>query len=230
MNHDGKVTHDEWLKADAPTSSWGAFNKKPLVQKHGYITLFDFLTDDAPGTIDTNCDGEVSLDEFLATKKMAPPSGGAPGGAGGPGGAPGGAAPQGGAPGGPGGPGGGSTVKLHPDPTAPREALPEGTYSKTAPGKYPPYPDGGVADPTPLFNSLDANHDGKVTHEEWTKAGAPEKLWQALAAKERVKAHGYITLYDLVMNPKEVQITGIDTNQDGYITLEELLATKSWKK
>jgi hypothetical protein len=252
LNHDGKVTHDEWLKTEVPTTSWGAFMKKALVQKQGYITLYDFLTDDAPGTIDTNCDGAVSLEEFLATKKMAAPGGAAPSGAGGqgaaaggaagaPGGGQGGEAPQGGAAGGAGGPGGAaggsggsgggaSTVKLHPDPTAPREALAEGTYTKTAPGQYPPYPDAGAADPSPMFNSLDANHDGKITHEEWKKAGAPESLWQALAAKERVKLNGHITLYDLVMNTKEVQINGIDTNEDGTISLAELLATKSWKK
>jgi Ca2+-binding EF-hand superfamily protein len=233
LDHDGKVTHDEWVETEAPTPSWSAFMTKALVQKHGYVTLFDFLTDDAPGSIDSNCDGKVTLEEFLATKSMAPPGGGDAGGAGGPGGAPDGAAGgppgggdmQGGAPGG----GGAQTTATHPSPTEPRDGLPEGSYSKTAPGQYPPYPDGGAADPVPMFNAIDANHDAKVTHEEWQQAGAPDDLWQALAEKPRIKANGVVTAYDLVMNPDEVQIDGIDTNEDGCISLDELLANKQWK-
>jgi hypothetical protein len=94
---------------------------KPNVKKNGYITLEDFLSDSPPGGIDTNCDGKITLEEFLATKKWkmgGPPQGGGVAKAGAKGsakaGAPG-AAPAGapgGAPGGgPGGPGGASAVK-----------------------------------------------------------------------------------------------------------------------
>jgi len=248
LNHDGKLTNEEWQKVEAPESSWQAFNKKPLVQKHGYITLFDFLTDSPPGGIDTNCDGAFSLDEFLATKKMGAPGGGAPGGAPGgaarQGGAPGGAAPQGGAPGGaapqggaPGGaarqggaPGGAQSADSKqakpPSPTAPREALAKGSYATDGPGKCPPYDDGGIADPTPMVSAIDLNHDGKLTHEEWQKVGAPEPSWNSFMGKARVKKNGYVTLYDFVFDTPP---NGIDTNCDGTFSLDEFLATKSWK-
>jgi hypothetical protein len=233
-NHDGKITREEWTKAEAPEPSWNAFQTKALVKQHGYITLFDFLTDTPPNGIDTGCKGYMTLDDFLATKKMAGPPGGGAGGPGGPGGAPGGA--QGGAPGGAGGPGGpggdaqgnsqAESEKKTPKPHAPRTALAPGTYSTDAPGKCPPYPEGGIADPTPLFEAIDKNHDGKLTYDEWQAAGAPEPSWKAFMSKPRVKKNGYITLYDFVMDTPP---GGIDTNCDGYISLDEFLATKKWK-
>jgi hypothetical protein len=207
LNHDGKATQEEWKKVEAPEPSWQAFMKKPLVIKHGYVTLFDFLTDSPPGGIDTNCDGEFSLDEFLATKQMKMGGGDA--------GGPGGAAPQGGA-----------AQATAPSPTAPREALPKGSYSTDGPGTCPPYSDGGIADPSPLFNGIDANHDSKLTYAEWQAAGAPEPSWNAFQTKPRVKKNGYITLYDFVMDSPP---GGIDTNCNGEMSLDEFLATKTWK-
>jgi hypothetical protein len=226
LNHDGKLTQEEWKKVEAPEPSWQAFMKKALVQKHGYITLFDFLTDSPPGGIDTNCDGEFSLDEFLATKKMKMGGGdsGGPGGASG--GAPQGAAPQGAAPAAGGASQGAASSTKTITPTAPREALPKGSYSTDGPGTCPPYSDGGIADPTPLFNAIDTNRDGKLTQAEWKAAKAPEPSWNAFMSKPRVKKNGYITLYDFVMDTPP---GGIDTNCDGEFSLDEFLATKTWK-
>lgn len=222
LNHDGKLTSEEWQKVEAPESSWQAFMKKPLVQKHGYITLFDFLTDSPPNGIDTNCDGAFSLDEFLATKKMGSARGGNSGAASG--GAPGGEPKQAGARGG--AQSADSKQAKPPSPTAPREALAEGSYSTDAPGKCPPYDDGGIADPTPMVNAIDLNHDGKLTQEEWQQVGAPESSWNSFMGKARVKKNGYVTLYDFVFDTPP---NGIDTNCDGQFTLDEFLATKSWK-
>ena len=228
LNHDGKLTSEEWKKVEAPESSWQAFMKKPLVQKHGYITLFDFLTDSPPNGIDTDCDGAFSLDEFLATKKMGAPSGreqsGTSGGAARQGGAPGGAAQRNGAPAGT--KSADSKQTKPPSPTAPREALAKGSYSMDAPGKCPPYDGGGIADPAPMVNAIDLNHDGKLTREEWQQVGAPEPSWNAFMSKPRVKKNGYITLYDFVFDTPP---NGIDTNCDGQFTLDEFLATKNWK-
>ncbi|MCC7463664.1 MAG: hypothetical protein IT480_14520 [Gammaproteobacteria bacterium] len=56
------------------------------IAAQGYITRADFLAESPPNGIDTDCDGKITMAEFLATKKwqMGPP----PGGAGGPGGPP----------------------------------------------------------------------------------------------------------------------------------------------
>jgi hypothetical protein len=93
-------------------------------------------------------------------------------------------------------------------------------------GVCPPYPDGRKGDPTPLFNALDANHDGKITREEWVAAGAPEPSWKAFNTKETVKKNGYITLEDFLNDSPP---GGIDTNCDGKFSLDEFLATKKWK-
>ena len=98
-NKDGKLTEAEWKKAEAPEPSWNMFMGKEAIKKQGYITRQQFLDEAPPNGIDTNCDGKITLEEFLATKKWNMGGGGAPGG---PGGAPG--AGPGGAPGaGPGG-------------------------------------------------------------------------------------------------------------------------------
>jgi hypothetical protein len=40
-----------------------------VCRRQGYITREDFLTDTPPNGIDTNCDGRITLGEFLATRK-----------------------------------------------------------------------------------------------------------------------------------------------------------------
>jgi hypothetical protein len=93
-NKDGKMTEEEWKKAEAPEPSWNMFMSKENIKKQGYITRQQFLDETPPNGIDTNCDGKITLEEFLATKKMnmggGGPGAGAPGSApaGGPGGAP----------------------------------------------------------------------------------------------------------------------------------------------
>ena len=92
-NKDGKLTKEEWKKAEAPEPSWNMFMGKENVKKQGYITHQQFLDETPPNGIDTNCDGKITLEEFLATKKWnmgGGGPGGAPGGApaGGPGGTP----------------------------------------------------------------------------------------------------------------------------------------------
>jgi hypothetical protein len=95
-NKDGKMTKEEWQKAEAPEPSWNMFMGKENIKKQGYITRQQFLDETPPNGIDTNCDGKITIQEFLATKtSMGGPGGGPGGGQGGPGGAP------GGAPGGP---------------------------------------------------------------------------------------------------------------------------------
>ena len=44
--------------------------------------------------------------------------------------------------------------------------------------------------------------------------------------KEKIKAQGYITRVDFI---NETPPNGIDTDCDGFITLEEFLATKKWE-
>jgi hypothetical protein len=85
-NKDGKMTQAEWQAAQAPEPSWNMFMGKEKIKSQGYITREDFLGETPPGGIDTDCDGKITIAEFLATKKwkMGPP----PGGSGGPGGPP----------------------------------------------------------------------------------------------------------------------------------------------
>jgi hypothetical protein len=88
-NHDGKMTHAEWQAAEAPEASWNFFMAKEKIKAQGYITRADFLAESPPNGIDTDCDGKITLEEFLATKKwlMGGPPPGAAGGSppGGPG-------------------------------------------------------------------------------------------------------------------------------------------------
>jgi hypothetical protein len=77
INKDGRATHEEWVKAKAPEPSWNMFNGRDAIKQQGYITRAQFLAESPPNGIDANCDGKITLDEFLATKKwrMGPPPG-----------------------------------------------------------------------------------------------------------------------------------------------------------
>lgn len=97
--------------------------------------------------------------------------------------------------------------------------------AQSAPGKCPPYPDGRKPDASPIADAIDTNKDGKLTHEEWEKAGAPEPSWNMFMGKADTKAQGYITRAQFLA---ETPPNGIDANCDGKITLEEFLATKKW--
>jgi len=82
-NGDDIMTYEEWQAAEAPEPSWNAFMSKEKCKAQGYITREDFTTDTPPNGIDTDCDGLITIDEFLATKKWkmgGPPEGDASGG------------------------------------------------------------------------------------------------------------------------------------------------------
>jgi hypothetical protein len=74
-NKDGKLTRKEWQHAKAPEPSWKMFMGKEKIRKQGYISREDFLAEAPPPGIDMDCDGKITLAEFLATKKwkMGPP-------------------------------------------------------------------------------------------------------------------------------------------------------------
>jgi EF hand domain-containing protein len=98
--------------------------------------------------------------------------------------------------------------------------------AQTGPDKCPPYPDGRKADASPIVDAIDTNKDGKMTHEEWQAAGAPEASWNMFMKKDKIRKQGYITREDFL---SETPPNGIDTNCDGKITIEEFRATKKWK-
>jgi EF hand len=84
----------------------------------------------------------------------------------------------------------------------------------------PPYADGKKFDASPIVDAIDTNHDNKLTHDEWQKAGAPEGSWNRFMGYEKVKQQGYISRADFLA---ETPPNGVDANCDGKITLEEFL-------
>jgi hypothetical protein len=83
-NKDGCMSHEEWLAAKMPESSWKMLNKDGCVTKK-------IMEDNGdPAGIDANGDGKITLEEFLAFDKKNAPKAGAQGSA-----APQGTAPQG---------------------------------------------------------------------------------------------------------------------------------------
>ncbi len=88
-NQDGKMMHAEWQAAEAPEASWNFFMAKEKIKAQGYVSREDFLSESPPNGIDTDCDGRITIEEFLATKTWQmggpPPDGvGGPSGPGGP--------------------------------------------------------------------------------------------------------------------------------------------------
>jgi hypothetical protein len=94
------------------------------------------------------------------------------------------------------------------------------------PGKCPPYADGRQFDAAPIVDAIDKNRDGRMMHEEWQAAEAPEASWNFFMAKEKIKAQGYVSREDFL---SESPPNGIDTDCDGRISIEEFLATKKWQ-
>jgi hypothetical protein len=94
--------------------------------------------------------------------------------------------------------------------------------AKTASKTCPPYADGRKnSDTTPIANVIDKNHDGKLTHEEWQAAKAPENSWNFFNNKAEVKSLGYIPLKIYLA---EAVPDGMDANCDGKVTVEEFQA------
>lgn len=105
----------------------------------------------------------------------------------------------------------------------PVSGAPQGTPPQSAPGKSsacPPYADGTKFDPSPVVDAIDTNHDGKMTHDEWQKSGAPEGSWNKFMSYEKVKQQGYVSRADFLA---ETPPNGVDANCDGKFTLEEFL-------
>jgi hypothetical protein len=72
-------------------------------------------------------------------------------------------------------------------------------------------------DQRPYFESLDANHDGKVTLEEWKAAGMPENVYAMIDSKHA----GAATWADFEAHPP---MKSFDANGDGKVTLAEVRA------
>jgi hypothetical protein len=75
VNKDGKMTHEEWQAKEAPEPSWQMFNSKPDIKSQGYITREQFLAETPPNGIDLNCDGKITIEEFVEFGKQGPPGG-----------------------------------------------------------------------------------------------------------------------------------------------------------
>jgi hypothetical protein len=54
--------------AEAPEASWNFFMAKEKIKAQGYVSREDFLSESPPNGIDTDCDGRITIEEFLATK------------------------------------------------------------------------------------------------------------------------------------------------------------------
>jgi hypothetical protein len=83
----------------------------------------------------------------------------------------------------------------------------------------PAAPDSGCKsyDVSDIIKSIDANKDGKMSHEEWTKAKAPASAFEMLDRDKK----GYVV-------PPQITASGpppgMDTNHDCKITLVEMAA------
>jgi hypothetical protein len=72
-------------------------------------------------------------------------------------------------------------------------------------------------DQSPFFNEVDINNDGYVTVPEWTASGMPEAMFDMFDPEKP----GHATLADFEgRDPMQK----LDTNSDGKISLDEVLA------
>jgi len=80
----------------------------------------------------------------------------------------------------------------------------------------PPYDDPKMkGDASPMADSIDANKDGKMTKEEWLKAGAPIASFEMFTGKSK---KDYVTRQEML---DETPPNGVDANCDGKFTIEE---------
>jgi hypothetical protein len=99
-----------------------------------------------------------------------------------------------------------------PGGSAPAKAA--GAADKTC----PPYDNTTMkADTSPIADVIDKNRDGKITHEEWQAAGAPENSFNYFMAKDEDKK-GYVTRPEFL---NEAPPDGLDANCDGKMTIKE---------
>jgi hypothetical protein len=84
-------------------------------------------------------------------------------------------------------------------------------------GDAPPMPGTDAnLDQSPMFNEVDANHDGKVTKAEWQASGAPDMVWSVVDTNK----DDVLTLDELKKaNPPPASV---DANKDGKVSLQEL--------
>lgn len=94
------------------------------------------------------------------------------------------------------------------------------SVSAPTPKSCPPYANGKSLNTAALFAALDADHDGKLTHEEWVKSGAPEATWQRLLEFPKVQRQGYLGRADF---QSDTLPHGIDMDCSGVLTLQELV-------
>jgi len=74
---------------------------------------------------------------------------------------------------------------------------------------------GKKLDQSSLYNSMDANKDGKVSKAEWLAIGAPENIFSHSAQKSK---DGTLSLEDLNdTSPPD----SVDADKDGKLTLQE---------
>ena len=100
-------------------------------------------------------------------------------------------------------------------PSAPAKAGTSTSAQKTC----PPYDDPKKkGDASPMADSIDANKDGKMTKEEYLKAGAPIESFNMFTSKS---GKDYVTKQEML---DETPPDGIDTNCDGKFTIEEFHA------
>jgi hypothetical protein len=86
----------------------------------------------------------------------------------------------------------------------------------TAKKTCPPYDDPKMkGDASPMADSIDANKDGKMTKEEYLKAGAPIESFNMFTEKSK---KDYVTRQEML---DETPPDGIDVNCDGKFTIEE---------
>lgn len=95
-------------------------------------------------------------------------------------------------------------------PTAPSKA------AVSAKKTCPPYDDPKMkGDASPMADSIDANKDGKMTKEEWLKAGAPIDSFNMFTGKNK---KDYVTKQEML---DEAPPNGVDADCDGKFTIEE---------
>ena len=75
----------------------------------------------------------------------------------------------------------------------------------------------------PAFDGIDANHDGKITKEEWLGSGLSQVSYDHLFKMLDSKNQGYLTYEDLAKMP----MFEIDYNKDGKVSLAEYLKAQN---